>query len=141
MIARSYTKTRTRTRTPYGVYRTTTKTRLRRRKVRGGRLFSWMGKAGKWLSTKVLPHAKSGAKTAFKLYTDPNVRAIADQYAGTKTKKYMGKLDKGIEIGNILKGATGRGRRIRMRVCKIKKKPCHCRGSGLGSYGGGLGNY
>ena len=112
----------------------------RRRRIRGRGLFSWLGKAGKWIAKNILPAAKTAGKTAFKLYQDPNVRAVADHYAGPKAKKYMGKADEAIKIGKILSGAVGNGRR-RRTVRLRRKKRSHRGGSLGGSLGLGLGSY
>lgn len=110
--------------------------RIRRgRRIKGRGLFDWIGKAGSWISKNVLPIAKKAGSTAFKLYNDPNVRALADQYASPTAKKYMGKADEAIKIGKILTGAMGNGRR--RRTIRLKKRSRT--GRGLGMYGRGLG--
>ena len=115
----------------------------RRRRIKGRGLFSWLGKAGNWIAKNIFPMAKTAGKTAFKLYNDPTVRAVADKYAGPKTKKYMGKADEAIKIGKILSGAVGNGRR--RRTVRLRRKERSHRGGSLGGslgmYGRGLGNY
>jgi hypothetical protein len=107
------------------------------RKINGRGLFSWLGKAGSWLAKNILPMAKTAGKTAFKMYQDPNVRAVADQYAGPQTKKYMGKADDLIKFGNSMMGKGRKRRTVRMR----QKKSLHRGGSLGGSLGNGLGMY
>ena len=97
------------------------------RKIKGRGLFSWLGKAGSWLAKNIMPIAKTAGKTAFKMYQDPNVRKVADQYAGPKAKKYMGKADDLINIGNMMMGKGRKRRTVHLR----QKKSLH-RGGSLG---------
>jgi hypothetical protein len=108
-----------------------------RRRIKGRGLMNWIGKAGSWLNKNIFPMAKTAGKTAFKMYNDPNMRAVANQYAGPRAKKYMSKADEAIKIGNIINGAMGNGRK--RRTVRVRQKKSSHRGAGLGMYGRGLG--
>lgn len=110
----------------------------RRRRINGRGIGSWIGKAGQWMK-RAMPHLKRFGKAGLNLYQNPAVRQIANEYAGPTARKYMGKADKAIAIGNVLQGALGNGRR---RTIRLKKRLRRGRGMTVGyGLGGGLGYY
>jgi hypothetical protein len=110
--------------------------RRRTRRVHGQGLFSWLGKAASWAKNNILPVAKK----ALKVYQDPNVRGLVNQYGPDKAKKLIQKGDNLLGMAGLMKGNGRRRRTVRLR----RKKRSH-RGGSLGGslarYGRGLGNY